>query len=111
MTDLTELTVAAIRDGVANCGVLRWRTDEKSGPAIFSLRPEAISLVSDSEQAPGSVPFRGTLQQQLYAGSSELLEVKCGHEQILRVRIPASGPLSGEQEFFFSPSDVIRVRE
>jgi ABC-type Fe3+/spermidine/putrescine transport system ATPase subunit len=106
----TNLLRAEIRDGLATCGTLRWRSDERSGLALFSLRPEAISLVSDSEPPPGSVRFRGTLQQQLYAGSSELLEVKCASEQIIRVRIPATGLLFAEQDFFFSPADAVLVR-
>ncbi len=107
----TNLLRAEIRDGLASFGALRWRMDELSGSALLSLRPESISLVTHSELPQGSVRFRGVLHQQLYAGSSELLEVNCGNGQILRVRISPRGPLSGEQEFFFSPSDVIRVRE
>ena len=107
----TNLLRAEIRDGTATCGVLRWLTRENPGPALFSLRPEAISLGSGTGLPSGKVAFRGTLHQQLYAGSSELLEVNCGNGQILRIRIPAKGPLSGEQEFFFSPADAVRVRE
>jgi ABC-type Fe3+/spermidine/putrescine transport system ATPase subunit len=106
----TNLLRAEIRDGWASCGTLRWNTDEKSDSALFSLRPEAISLASGAAPPPGSASFRGTLQQQLYAGSSELLEVKCGGEQIVRVRVPVTGQLSGEQEFFFSPAEVVLVR-
>jgi hypothetical protein len=51
------------------------------------------------------------IRQQIYGGSSELLEVDCGNNQILRVRIPACGPLSGQHEFVFSAADAIRVRE
>jgi ABC-type Fe3+/spermidine/putrescine transport system ATPase subunit len=107
----TNLLRAEIRDGIAICGALRWPVNAHSGPALFSLRPEAISLAPNSEPPASGIRFRGVLQQQLYAGSTELLEVKCGDTQILRVRIPASGPLSGEQEFYFSPGNVIQVRE
>jgi len=53
--------------------------------------------------------FRGIIHQQLYGGPTETLEIFCGKNQKLRVRIPAAGPLSGEQEFTFSPADAIRV--
>jgi hypothetical protein len=51
------------------------------------------------------------MQQQFYSGASELLEVKCNNGQLLRVRIPARGPLSGEHEFIFSTTDAIRVQK
>jgi hypothetical protein len=57
------------------------------------------------------VRFRAILQQQFYGGASELLEVNCGRGQLLRIRIPARGPLSGEHEFVFSTADAIRVQE
>src|ERR1700692_1438069 len=39
----TNLLAAEIRDGWAICGALRWRSTEPNGPALFSLRPEAIT--------------------------------------------------------------------
>jgi hypothetical protein len=75
------------------------------------LRPEVIRLAADAATSPGTARFRATLQQQFYSGDSELLEVKCGNGQLLRVRISARGPLSGEHEFVFSIADAIRVHE
>jgi hypothetical protein len=57
------------------------------------------------------VRFKGTIRQQTYAGATELLEVDCGNGQVLRVRISARGPMSGEHEFVFSSQDAIRVLE
>jgi len=85
------------------------RTDE--WPAIFSLRPEAISLASDGVAPPGTARFSGAVQQQFFSGASELLEVNCGDGQLLRVRISAREPLFGEHEFVFSGADAIRVQE
>src|SRR6266849_6755538 len=84
---------------------------DENGAAIFSLRPEAIRPASADATPHGSVRFRATLQQQFYGGASELLEVNCGSGQLLRIRIPARGPLFGEHEFVFSPADAIRVQE
>jgi hypothetical protein len=75
------------------------------------LRPEAIRLASDATASPGTARFRATLQQQFFSGASELLEVNCGGGQLLRVRISARGPLSGEHDFIFSIADAIRVHE
>ena len=107
----TSLLRGEVRGGVATCGALRWPISGSDGAALFSLRPEAISLAADGAAPPDAVHFRGVIRQQIYGGSSELLEVDCGNNQILRVRIPAYRPLSGEHEFVFTAADAIRVRE
>jgi ABC-type Fe3+/spermidine/putrescine transport system ATPase subunit len=107
----TNLLRGEIIDGTAKCGTLQWPAGGPSGAAIFSLRPEAIRLASDAVALPGTARFRATLQQQFFSGASELLEVNCGGGQLLRVRISARGPLSGEHDFVFSIADAIRVQE
>jgi ABC-type Fe3+/spermidine/putrescine transport system ATPase subunit len=107
----TNLLRGEIRDGMAKCGALQWPAQGPSGAAIFSLRPEVIRLASDAPASPGTACFRAALQQQIYSGASELLEVNCGNGQLLRVRISARGPLSGEHDFVFSIADAIRVHE
>jgi ABC-type Fe3+/spermidine/putrescine transport system ATPase subunit len=107
----TNLLRGEVRDGIARCGALQWPTPGPSGAAIFSLRPEVIRLASDAAASPGTARFRAVLKQQIYSGASELLEVNCGNGQVLRVRISARGPLSGEHDFVFSAADAIRVRE
>ena len=107
----TNLLRGEVCNGMATCGALRWPTQDPTGPAIFSLRPEVIRLAADAAPSPGTARFRATLQQQFYSGASELLEVKCESGQLLRVRISARGPLSGEHEFVFSIADAIRVHE
>ena len=107
----TNLLRGEIRGSIATCGALRWPFEATEGPVIFSLRPEAIRFSADGKPQPSEVKFRGTIRQQLYGGSTELLEVDFGNSQTLRVRIPASGPLAGEYDFVFSVSDAIRVQE
>jgi spermidine/putrescine transport system ATP-binding protein len=107
----TNLLRAEVRGGIATCGSLRWPT--RSTPdesAMFSLRPEAIRLVGEEPLSSDALRFRGTVLQQIFSGSSEHLEVDCAG-QLLRVRIPAQGALSGEQEFAFSPADAVPVKE
>ena len=107
----TNLLRGEIRRGIATCGVLRWPLEDADGPAVFSLRPEAIRLCTDGKRQLSEVKFRGTVRQQTYAGASELLEMDCGEGQLLRVRIPVSGPLIGEHEFVFAIADAIRVAD
>ncbi len=105
----TNLLRGEIRRSIATCGVLRWPLEEVDGPVIFSLRPETIRLCPDGKRQTNEVKFRATIRQQIYGGTSELLEVDCGAGQLLRVRLPACGPLTGEHDFVFSIADAIRV--
>ena len=107
----TNLLLGEIRGGIATCGALRWPFDTPDSPAIFSLRPETIRLCGSGARLSSEVKFRASIRQQLYGGASELLEVDCGGGQLLRVRISARGPLSGEHDFVFSIADAIRVQE
>jgi spermidine/putrescine transport system ATP-binding protein len=106
----TNLLHAEVREGIATCGALSWPATSANGPALFSLRPEAIQLASESTVVPEAVRFRARIHQQIFSGSVEQLEVDCAG-QLLRVRIPARGLLTGEHEFSFNPADVIPVTE
>ncbi|HYL84619.1 MAG TPA: ABC transporter ATP-binding protein [Candidatus Angelobacter sp.] len=107
----TNLLRGEIRNSIATCGALRWPVEEPDGPVLFSLRPESIRLCADGKRRNNEVKFRAAVRQQMYGGSSEMLEVDCGKGQALRVRIPAHGPLAGEHDFVFSFSDAIQVKE
>ena len=107
----TNLLRANVKNGLATCGALRWKTDAPDGVALFSLRPEAIRVAGWNESAASGVGrFRGVIRQRVFSGASEVLEIECDG-QMLRARIPASGPLAANQEFTFSLEDAIRVRE
>jgi spermidine/putrescine transport system ATP-binding protein len=111
----TNLLRAEVRGGTATCGALCWPTSAPDGVAVFSLRPEAIRLADGVANATANSPaaearFLAVVRQQLYGGANELLEVDCG-DQILRVKIPARGPLSGNQDLSFSAHDAVRVSE
>jgi spermidine/putrescine transport system ATP-binding protein len=107
----TNLLRGEIRRSIATCGVLRWPLEEAEAPAIFSLRPETIRLSPDGKRQTNEVKFRAKILQQIYGGASELLEVDCGAGQLLRVRLPACGPLTGEHDFVFLIADAIRVAD
>jgi spermidine/putrescine transport system ATP-binding protein len=107
----TNLLRGDVRSGLASSGALCWATSGTDGPALYSLRPEAIQLAVDGARPANAAYFRAVIRQQIYGGASELLEIDCGGSQVLRARIPACGPLSGEHEFTFSQVDAIRVRE
>jgi ABC-type Fe3+/spermidine/putrescine transport system ATPase subunit len=106
----TNLLRAEVRDGVATAGNLCWPVNLPNGPAIFSLRPDAIHLASQGSPTPYAVRFRARVSQQVFSGPVEQLELDFAG-QLLRARIPARGPLAGEQEFFFELNDATPLRE
>jgi len=105
----TNLLRGIVRANVAECGVLRFPTAAANGPAVFSLRPESIFLATDNLSIADAVRFRATIRQQFFGGSTELLELVCTDSQLVRARVDARGPLSGEHEFVFSAAEAIRV--
>lgn len=105
----TNLLRANIKDGVASCGPFQWPSTQPAGAALFSLRPESIHLLADGPAPSDAVRFRAVVRQQIFSGSSEHLELELAG-QLLRARIPARGPLTGEHEFWFSPADAVPVR-
>ena len=107
----TNLLRGEIRRGIATCGAIRWPFEDADGPALFSVRPEAIRISPDGKRQTHEVKFHGSISQQVYSGSSELLQVDCGAGQFMRVRLSACGPLAGEHDFVFSISDAIRVTD
>jgi ABC-type Fe3+/spermidine/putrescine transport system ATPase subunit len=107
----TNLLRGEVRNGIATCGSLRWPASAADGPAVYSLRPEAIRLAAGAPPSDNTVHLRGAIRQQIYGGSSEMLEIDCPGIPTLRARIPSRGPLSGEHDFVFSASDAIAVRE
>jgi len=107
----TNLLRANVKNGAATCGSLKWFTSAGDGTALFSLRPEAIQIAPDVLPVSARhIRFRGTIQQQIYGGASELLEIECSAGQLLRARIPARDSLSREQEFSFLADDIVQVK-
>jgi len=111
----TNLLRTEVRDGVAHAGAVLWRTFDPAGTLAYSLRPECVRLVAPGTPAHttdvATARFRGRIHSQIFGGAMDLLEIDCGNSQLIRARIPAPGPLSGDQEFEFSASDAVRVRD
>src|SRR6266849_2129213 len=60
----TNLLSGEVKDGVAKCQSLSWRTGLRDGPGLFSLRPENIRLAETS--GVGAVQFRGKILHQAF---------------------------------------------
>jgi ABC-type Fe3+/spermidine/putrescine transport system ATPase subunit len=105
----TNLLSGEVRDGVARCHSLSWRTGLRDGPGLFSVRPEKIRPAEGA--GSGAVRFRGKILRQAFHGATELIQVECADRLLLSIRAASRENWNGEVELEFSPSDAVPVRE
>jgi ABC-type Fe3+/spermidine/putrescine transport system ATPase subunit len=109
----TNLLRGEIKSGIVHCNSLSWRVGLPEGPALFSLRPENIRIVTS---ATGSadinvVTFHGKIQHQAFHGATELLQIVCNDGLTLSVRTATRENRQGDVQLEFSPADAVPVRE
>jgi ABC-type Fe3+/spermidine/putrescine transport system ATPase subunit len=107
----TNLLQAEVKDGIAHCHALSWRTGFRDGPALFSLRPENIRPASTTAPAHDVVRFYAKVRHQAFHGATELLEVECADGLLLSIRTAARETGQGELQLEFSATDAVPVRE
>jgi putative spermidine/putrescine transport system ATP-binding protein len=108
----TNLLQCEVRQGTAHGGALSWPAQLPEGPALFSLRPESIQVVSVTKPAtPGHVQVRGRLLQQAFHGATELIRVHCPGGLVLTVRTPSGAGIPDEVDLEFSPASAVPVRQ
>jgi ABC-type Fe3+/spermidine/putrescine transport system ATPase subunit len=108
----TNLQKCLVSAGVAEWGGMRWPAGGGDGSALFSIRPEKIRFATDTQNT-GAIRFRATIRSQTYEGATELLEIECSKDHLLRARI-ASRPglsLGAARDFEFEYADAVRVQE
>src|SRR5450432_1512531 len=105
----TNLLSGEVKDGVARCQSLSWRTGLRDGPGLFSLRPENIRL-AQSAGTGTKVNFRGKILRQAFHGATELLQVECADGLTLSIRTASQENWNGDVDLEFSPSDAVPVR-
>jgi ABC-type Fe3+/spermidine/putrescine transport system ATPase subunit len=107
----TNLLKGEVRAGIVRCAPLTWSATLSDGPALFSLRPENVRLVTGNAPTAGSVRVRGKVRHQAFHGATELIRVECGGGLVLVVRTPGSGGALDDVELEFSSADAVVVRE
>jgi len=105
----TNLLSGEVKDGVARCCDLSWRTGLRDGPGLFSLRPENIRLAAGTGSG-SRVRFRGKILRQAFHGATELLQVECADGLALSIRTASQENWSGDVDLEFSPADAVPVR-
>jgi len=107
----TNLLRAKVSGGIAQCETFTFPCSRPDGPQLFSLRPEAIALVANAPVVSDAVKFAAAIQQRVYSGATELLELQTASGLRLRARIASGDPLTGSHDFVFSASDAIPVKD
>jgi ABC-type Fe3+/spermidine/putrescine transport system ATPase subunit len=106
----TNLLRGEIKDGVARCHSLSWRTGFRDGSGLFSLRPENIRPASGAAGS-GTVRFRARILRQAFHGATELLQVECTDGLVLSIRTASRETWQGDLDLEFSAADAVPVRE
>jgi ABC-type Fe3+/spermidine/putrescine transport system ATPase subunit len=106
----TNLLRGEVKDGIARCYSLSWRTGLRDGPGIFSLRPENIRVAAGLA-GHAIVRFHAKVVRQAFHGATELLQVKCTDGLFLTVRTASGRDWQGEMELEFSAAEAVPVRE
>jgi len=110
----TNLLRADVREGLARCGSLLWRTTASPGSSLFSLRPESIRFAAPGDpnaSDSSTARFRARIANQIFGGEMDSLELDCGAGQTLRARVTNPVATTGEHQFEFNAGDAIPVRE
>ncbi|MBZ5652875.1 MAG: ABC transporter ATP-binding protein [Acidobacteriia bacterium] len=105
----TNLLSGEVKDGVAHCQSLSWRTGLRDGPGLFSLRPENIRLATGVSTG-AAVRFRAKILRQAFHGATELLQVECADGLLLSIRAASRDNWSGDVDLEFSSADAVPVR-
>jgi ABC-type Fe3+/spermidine/putrescine transport system ATPase subunit len=106
----TNLLRGEVRNGMASAGKLSWPAAGDDGPAIFSLRPECIRLFAGDSAADGRrIRFHAKILSQVFGGATDLLQVQCEDDSVLRVRAQSGLAFDALCEFEFSAADAVRV--
>ncbi len=105
----SNLLRCTVSRGIARWGSILFTCSAADGPAVFSLRPEAIQLANTATAAI-DIRFRASVVRQVFQGATELFELDCGGVR-LNARIQGSHVPVGESEFAFASADVVPVKE
>src|SRR5581483_9068541 len=72
----TNLLRCEVRNGLVECGALKWPAALAPGKATLLLRPESIRLAS-ALPARDAVRFSAVIRDQAFGGATELLQIEC----------------------------------
>jgi putative spermidine/putrescine transport system ATP-binding protein len=102
----SNLVRGVVKQGVVDCGAFSVPVKLPEGPAVFSLRPEAIAPAA-SLAGDGLVSFSARVVAEQFHGANTLVTLRCSGQTELTARV-ASPIGAGEPiEFAFSARDFV----
>jgi ABC-type Fe3+/spermidine/putrescine transport system ATPase subunit len=104
----TNLLRCDVRGGVASCHALSFGCGRADGPAVFSLRPEAIRAAEAGGERR-TVRFKAIVGGRTFQGPTELLTLEGPGGLTLLARVPGQSQAAGEREFEFFAHDAVFV--
>jgi spermidine/putrescine transport system ATP-binding protein len=104
----SNIVTAAVTNGAAACGALRFPSDALDGNAHYSLRPECIRPASLA-RAQDTVRFTAAIEVQQFHGATIALVLRCADGLRLTARVPATQLESpaANSEFACDPDDFV----
>jgi ABC-type Fe3+/spermidine/putrescine transport system ATPase subunit len=103
----SNLVNGTVRNGVADCGIFSFHVQLPDGPAVFSLRPEAISPAAELG-SPDAVQFRAEVLTEQFHGANSLVTLRCAGGVELSARV--AGPIGNAANFSFRAEDCVPLQ-
>jgi len=105
----SNLIRGAVKNGIADCGIFSLPVQLPDGPAVFSLRPEAIAP-APSSAADGLIRFPAQVLAEQFHGANTLVTLRCSEGLELTARITA--PVSADESLFaFRAEDCVPLED
>lgn len=100
----SNLVRGTVSHGIANCGIFSFPVQLADGPAVFSLRPEAIAPASALKNS-GEVQFAAEVITEQFHGANSLITLRCAGGVELSARV--AGPIGNASAFSFRAQDCV----
>ena len=106
----SNLVQGTVRDGVADCADFSVPVKVADGAVTFSLRPECIAPVTETEQTGGQLfPFVAEVVAEQFHGADSLLTLRCASGTELSARV--AGPRGNGGWFAFRAQDLVPLEQ
>ena len=106
----SNLVRGTVSKGNADCRAFYVRVKLADGPAVFSLRPEAIGLAS-TVSGEDIVCFTARVVAEQFHGANTLVALQCSGDIELTARIASPLDTSKPLEFAFNAKDLVALEE
>jgi len=106
----SNLVRGLVRNGIADCGVFSLPAQLRDGPAVFSLRAEAIAAAA-SVTSDGFVRFPAQVAAEQFHGANTLISLRCANGVELTARISGNLPSREIIDFAFRAEDCVPLED